>query len=152
MYEAEMIALDVISDRATNSVDVGAYSGLYIQKLLSVSSHVFAYEPLPWYAKTLRYMFADSPVTIRQVALGSVNGTATLHTPRYTNSQESVDRFVDEWSSLTQTYQGVHRQYPDKFPEVRRMPVETVTLDSENIPNLGFMKIDVEGAEPEVLQ
>ena len=97
-------------------------------------------------------MFAESPVTIREVAVANMTGNATLHTPRYASAEEGIDRFVDEWSSLTQTYNSTRRQFPERFTEVRHMKVKAVTLDSENIPNVGFIKIDVEGAEHEVLK
>ncbi|MEK7556496.1 MAG: hypothetical protein AAB538_00805, partial [Patescibacteria group bacterium] len=115
MYEAEMLTLDILCDRSKNAVDVGAYTGVYIQELISRSHHVYAYEPLPWLVKTLRHLFLSHPVSVQEVALFNRQGAATLYTPRYTNPAENVDRFVDECSSLTQTFENMCQQYPSRF-------------------------------------
>ena len=121
----------------SNCIDVGAHSGVFlaeIARLAPVGRHI-AYEPLPELAADLARRFPA--VDVRQRALSDREGRA-----------EFVHVLTRPgWSGFRE------RPYPDK-ETVCRIMVPTESLDRavarDYVPH--FIKIDVEGAEEQVLR
>lgn len=123
-------------------LDVGAHAGLWTRPLAQLvpQGHVYAFEALPHYARTLR-------LTVRLLGLSNVT---VLN-----NAVADFDRDVDvAW----RTRQGrrltgnTHIATSTERKEVDCVRVSAITLDKwlTSLPGrcrIGFVKIDVEGAE-----
>jgi FkbM family methyltransferase len=118
-------------------IDVGANSGIYSALALRQRRWVVAFEPVPAEAIRLRRLIRNHGV-VHQVALSDYCGTAALHVP-YVASGAVTTR-----SSLVADIDG-------DLPH-RDVAVKVATLDSFNLPDVAFMKIDVEGHELSVLK
>lgn len=117
-------------------VDVGASVGIYTAWALRCRAlEVTAVEPIPEQAARLTRIFGRA-VRVVEAALSSHCGTATLLIP----VTEGTTRFAR--ASLLES--------PCK--SARRVQVRLLTLDSLNIGRNAIVKIDVEGAEREVLR
>lgn len=126
--------------------DIGAHLGNHTAAWLSLGARVVAVEPQPDFAAFLRRLYGrHRDVTLSRLALGARPGRAVLHTSAAT---PTVSTLSESW---------IERVRPtDGFAGVAwdgRLPVETTTLDAlierHGLP--AFCKIDVEGAEVEVL-
>jgi FkbM family methyltransferase len=131
------IAREVLAEGG-NSIDVGANAGHILKSLVSISpsgSH-WAFEPIPRFAVHLRKHFPM--VTVMQLALSDHAGMMDF-------------RFLPRdpaYSSL------LTRPEIEAGQEVKVLPTEVRELD-DCIPDdtsIAFVKIDVEGAEAEVLR
>lgn len=134
------------------AVDVGANIGLYtllFAKLVAPGGRVFAFEPSPENARRLRVnllLNEVAHVTVEETAVFSRGGTVTLNL--------FEDR-LGPWHSLGRP------ELPDPFAAgrtvapTRSVDVPAVTLDEyaerNRIERIDLLKIDVEGAEPDVL-
>jgi FkbM family methyltransferase len=147
--EKEIKFLDILCEKDKISVDVGANEGEYTEALLLLSKEVYAYEPIPELAARLRQKFLKA--IVKKCALSDTVGTATLYIPDYRDAEGQV-RMLDGWASMVKNYAEEKNAYPDKFPVVQEIVVNTTTLDGEQISPIGFIKIDVEGAEIDVLK
>lgn len=126
-YESNYVAIqpgDVV-------VDAGACAGFFTrQALVKGAQKVFAFEPLPAIASSLRETFqqecASGVVVVAPVALTNVTGTASFN---------DGDQFICE---ARLTSDGTHT-------------VLTSTLDdfvrSQNVDRIDFIKMDIEGEE-----
>ncbi|MCD4527411.1 FkbM family methyltransferase [Nocardioides sp. cx-173] len=114
------------------AVDAGANAGLYTYWIATSASHVHAFEPQPAIFDRLKAS-APSNVTAHRVALSDTPGTATLHVPETGNGEASLHAL------------GGGRLTTEVTVELR-------TLDSYNLDDIGFLKVDVEGHEEELLR
>lgn len=133
--EVEEELLSVVIDRRRDAVDVGAYLGTYTMILARLARKVYAFEPESELATLLRR--AGPPnVRVWDSAVSDREGTAEFHVPL-----RGGHRAVTLGSLIAS---------PGCDCDVR--DVRTVTLDHElRDADIGFVKIDVEGAEPMVL-
>jgi FkbM family methyltransferase len=121
----------------SNCVDVGAHHGVFLKRFMELSpgGRHFAFEPLPALAAALKKDFPA--IDIFSCALGNRSGRA-----RFCHALE-----LPGWSGLRT------QPYPVKT-EVETIVVELKRLD-DVLPQdvaIHFIKIDVEGAELEVLE
>lgn len=120
-----------------NCIDVGAHEGAYLADMLRLAprGHHIAYEPLPHLADALAARFPGADV--RRAALSDTSGEASF--------VHVLTR--PGWSGFRE------RPYPAE-ERLERIVVETQRLDDvlpdDYVP--AFVKIDVEGAELEVLR
>ncbi len=134
--EAELKLIPVLADPARVSVDVGANKGVYSFLLARYSRSVVAVEPNPKIRAVLA-AWARPPVTVLPYALSNQSGTAELRVPR------SHKGFSNQGASLSAVkVSGDHAI----------VPVEAKRLDDLGLEPTGFLKIDVEGFEREVLE
>ncbi len=133
--ERELHLIPELADPRRVSLDIGANRGVYAYALLPVSEAVHAFEPNPKMFAMLK-SWAARRVTLHQIALGDTTGEADLLVPRsargYSNQRATLRR-----DNLNENY--------------ARFRVRTARLDDLGIANVGFMKIDVEGFEMQVL-
>ena len=119
----------------THCIDIGCHIGSFLQKITTIApkGRHFAVEPVPQKAARLREKFPS--VTVLEVALGETHGTAEF--------------FINQSQT---SYSGLKkRAVPGALQAVQ---VQCRRLD-EVIPadaHIGFMKIDVNGAESMVLR
>lgn len=134
--EAELHVLPEIVPRGRLAIDVGANKGVYTHILATLASHVHAFEPNP---KAYRWLNRALPenVTPHPIALSNTDGRADLYLPQRGTG------FSNQLGSLS----DMKAQTPHAT-----VPVETRTLDACAFSNVGFVKIDVEGFEMQVLE
>lgn len=134
--EKELRLLPFLVDCSRDGVDVGACWGVYSYYLARLCPHVYAFEPNPKIYQELKRNAAKN-VTIYPYALSNKTEAAELRVPKgrrgYSNQGSSLSvRKVD----------GPHG----------KVAVEAKRLDDMGLKNIGFIKIDVEGFEKEVLE
>lgn len=135
VLEPELEMLQHIVPRDRTAVDVGANLGLYAYRLAELCPRIEAFEPNPACAAILRG-YKHPKIHVHTMALSSQQGTAQLTIP-------SVDgRELPGLASLG---------HVGEAGSGRTLSVPLETLDSRRIANVGFIKIDVEGHESEVL-
>jgi FkbM family methyltransferase len=136
--KATQALLRSVLTRDSNCIDVGAHTGHFLKsvvKLAPTGEHI-AFEPLPDMAEELRGRFPA--VEVHEVALSDRSGTAefqhVVSNPGYSGFRRRSYVRPDE---SIETIQVEVRPLDDIVPVGRRVD---------------FMKVDVEGAELEVLR
>lgn len=137
-YEPELHVLPMLVDRERVSIDVGANRGSYTYFLSRLSRHVYAFEPNPAMRELLQRA-SRANVTVSEAALSNKTAQAEFAVPR------SRSAFRNNAGSLEVDHLAAAGGDLVKFT------VPTRRLDDEGIENIGFIKIDVEGHEREVL-
>lgn len=136
--EPETDHLRLIGPCQGTAVDVGANFGHYSWNLAQIYDRVIAFEPNPQVIRPL--VEARLPeVTIKHEALSSAAGELPLQIP--------VARGVrlSGWASLEKPAVAEHHA-------IETTMVKVSTLDEHDLSGVGFIKIDVEGHELEVLR
>jgi len=135
--ETEIQLLPMLVDRNRNAIDAGANKGTYTFRLGQLARRVYAFEPNPKMYGVL-HRTAGRNVVLSPLALSNRTGTAEFRVPRYgkgsySNQGGSLStvKVADDYGALT---------------------VQTERLDALDITNVGFIKIDVEGFESEVIE
>jgi len=138
-YDAQTIeVMRRVLTKASNGIDIGAAWGEILRPMVKLAplGHHRAFEPLPHFAARLREEFPQ--VELHQVALSDHRGEAEFCF--------AVD---------APAFSGLHRrQYPSDEVRVETLSVQVQRLDDLIDPDerIDFIKIDVEGAEFEVLR
>ncbi|MFE2871094.1 MULTISPECIES: FkbM family methyltransferase [unclassified Embleya] len=133
-FEPELRRIADFVPRGGTAVDVGGWYGPWSRRLAGRADSVVTVEPVPHLAALLD---ARTPANVRVVAAAAGDrgtGTTALWLP----PGDRGDRGV---SSL------VRRQIHD-----RALDVPCVRLDDLGLTDVTFVKIDVDGSEPAVLQ
>lgn len=136
--EPELLHLDRIAGEGGVALDVGANRGYYSYALSKRFERVVAFEPNPSVVSRLRSWGAAN-VRVHNVALSSSAGELELFVPRVDGREQ------DGWASFDRD----NLSGADDF-RVLKVPVRP--LDSFGLDSVSFMKIDVEGHEPAVLE
>lgn len=126
--------------------DIGAHAGNRVRGLSALGCRVVALEPQPDFARLLRTIFARSPrVEVVEAAVSDTAGRVVLSVSDRT---PTVTTLAAAWREARGRDPGFARVRWD-----RRVEVETTTLDAliARFGRPAFVKIDVEGAEPAVL-
>ena len=135
--EKELLLIPYLARKTKASIDVGANKGIYSYIMQKHSGSVFAFEPNPKMFRILA-TWAKGNIKIFQEALGSEAGNAVLRLPKsshgYSNQAGSLNPFAT------------------KGKEVGEVPVKVSALDDLDLPEIGFIKIDVEGFEFDALK
>jgi FkbM family methyltransferase len=134
--EPEFRLLPFLVDRRRNAVDIGANKGTYTYALARLAKRVWAFEPNPKMFKILQRTAAAN-VTAAMLALSDRAGRAELRVPRmrkggYSNQGGSLSA-----AKISENYRAVS--------------VAARRLDDLDLSDVGFIKIDVEGFEAEVI-
>ena len=136
--EPELALIAELMPRGSTAIDVGANQGFFAYALAEVAGRVVAFEPNPDYALFSRIMLRGK-AEVHRLAISNKTGKATFHVPV---SKEGVVLHLA--GSLDDTHTRL-------FAKVRRYDVEIRTLDEFGFQNVGFIKVDVEGTERDVL-
>ena len=134
MLDPEIQYLSSRVPRDKMMVDIGANIGIYSYAFSRYCPSVAAFEPLPS-CNVVLSSFASPRIEVFPIALSNKPGTMVLNVP------------VKNGSPLT----GL-ASFRKLEGECLSHTVEVSTLDSFNFKNIGFIKIDVEGHESEVLE
>jgi len=136
--EAELRLLRQLVDPRRNAVDAGANKGVYSYFLARHARHCFAYEPNPKIHAILARGCRGANVSVSNAALSDRNGRATLVVPL------KHGRPRNQTATLRNDLAGAG--------EHLAVEVQTRRLDDEPVGDVGFIKIDVEGAERQVIE
>ncbi len=135
------VILKTVLKSDTQTIDVGCHKGEILDLILKYApqGHHYAFEPLPDFYKNLVEKYSNQKnVSIYNNALSNTAG-------------ETEFTFVKN----NPAYSGfIERDYDNKEVQIEKIKVQKAVLD-EIIPkeaNIGLMKIDVEGAELQVLE
>ncbi len=125
----------------SNCVDVGCHRGMFLRQMLlyAPKGEHYAFEPLPGFFKGLLQEYGHNPnVHLYETALSDVSGETTF--------QHVVSNPAMSGLKI--------RNYPRLDEKIQNITVATETLDNiiPAIRNINFIKIDVEGAELQVLR
>ncbi len=153
MQEREIQYIPYLCNPKNDSIDVGANLGMYTREMTPYSNKVIAFEPIQKLCESfLKSKFAATHnVIIFPYALSDKNGYATLYIPRFIN-RFRTNYSLNAMASLNNSLDVYFNQYSPRYVGSEAVSVETRTLDSFNLDNLGFIKIDVEGHEEEILR
>ncbi|HEY6829711.1 MAG TPA: FkbM family methyltransferase [Gemmatimonadaceae bacterium] len=136
LLEREMSLVASVVRRGDRVADVGANNGLYTHVLAKRGAFVEAFEPQPECVAVLRAYASRRPlrnVRVHPVALSATTGVAALHLPPGSAASPSASLRATPGSDAT-------------------LDVALESLDAFEFVDLRLMKIDVEGAELDVLR
>lgn len=119
------------------ALDVGANEGIYAFALSEAKATVHAFEPSPDFAAFAARMLGER-AQVHELALSDAPGRATFYVPLADDGSEL---------HLAGNLKNSHAQFENQ----KRIDVAVATLDSFAFRDVSFIKIDVEGSEPEVL-
>lgn len=133
-------------------MDAGAHDGRLTLPLAQLpASQVIAFEPLPPAFARLQQAMATAwdgkippHVTLRREALAERSGTTMIAVPRVGGTLQ------EEWASICKDYETL-RQADPRIEAVETWSVPSLSLDEAGLTSVTAMKIDVEGAEQEML-
>lgn len=148
-YEKELSIINKFQNKKKSAIDIGVYRGVYSYKLSQLFKHVYAYEPnpliFPYLEKNLCKIIKN--ITLRNFALSNTSGKINLKIPH--RSKSIFKKNVEELYRL-----GLATIHDNKnYSNYEKIQVERIKLD-EDLKNtdIGFIKIDVEGHEKEVIE
>ena len=120
-----------------NMLDIGAHSGTYAISLANHCKHVYAFEP----QKMTYYSLCGS------VALSNITNISCIHFGLGSDAQVGKQTL-----NIVSLDGGGSSLHGNNQSILQTEEIEIKTLDSLNLTNIGFIKIDVEDNELQVLQ
>ena len=147
-YEKELNLIDRFSDKSKNAIDIGVYRGVYSLKLSQIFDHIHAFEPnpllFPYLNTNLKKIIKN--ISLYNLALSNQSGETELKLPL--RSKSIFKENIEELYQL-----GAASIHPEnEFEDFKKVQVKVEKLDNILINNIGFIKIDVEGHELEVIE
>lgn len=124
----------LLSDPERTSIDVGANIGQFTWWMRRYAKSVVAFEPNPALAERLSSAFSGDDVVVKRAAASDRSGTAELSIPLGPEGERPAE------ASLTKS-----------FDDGRTMIVDLERIDDLDVGSIGYIKIDVEGHELDVL-
>jgi FkbM family methyltransferase len=137
--EPELALLTRLVDRNRGAVDVGANQGAYTWRLARLCRRVWAFEPYPALAAMLRE-WAPRHVEVHELLLSDHAGSLELVVPCFGGRPEPGQASAAPWAWVR------------RLPTVERLRCRADCLDAVLDGDVGFIKIDVEGMERQVLE
>ena len=147
-YEKELTLIKKFTDKSKEAIDIGVYRGVYSYELAKYFKFVHAFEPnpliFPYLSKNLTKVIKN--LKLYDIALSDKSGEVNLRIPNRTKSL--FKKNVEELYKLGCA--TIHNE--NVFNKYHQFNVKKNKLDNliKN-KNIGFIKIDVEGHELEVI-
>jgi FkbM family methyltransferase len=137
--EPEIQLLRYLVDPLRNAIDIGAAEGVYSFYLQQLAKRCIAFEPNPRLHANLKR--ALPAVEVHQAAVSSMETEVTLRVPVVNGIPYSGWGTIEPKNQLAEL--GTHT--------LQEIKVRTVCPDRMSLGDVGFVKIDVEGHELDVL-
>lgn len=148
-YEEELKIIDKFKNYSKSAIDIGVYRGVYSYKLSKNFKHVYSFEANPILFKYLNnYLSKIIPnITLYNFALSNRNSNTILKIPL--RSKSFFKNNIEEIYQLGAA--SIHDK--NNIKKFHKIKVYAKKLDSINIKKkIGFIKIDVEGHEKNVIE
>ena len=113
-----------------NTLDIGAATGMYASHFANHSKSVICFE-------------AVKPVYEQLIKIKEKHNNVITHNLAVSNEVGLLDFYVDDKRLSNSSFQNL--------VEGQKIQVETTTIDSLKLVDVGFIKVDVEGVELDVL-
>ena len=135
LSEGELRRLGDFVPRGAAALDIGGWWGPWTYWLSRRATEVHTFEPVPYIADFLKQVSRPN-VTVHNVALSDTLESAVLHVPSSGTGSE-----------------GRSTLHEPPFANAKDISVQVTPLDALELPErIGFIKIDVEGHEMQVLR
>ena len=135
-HEPELGVLNNLVPAGRAAIDIGANRGYYSYALSKLASRVEAFEPNPVLASFAAKKL-EPKVRVHEVALSHCEGRGVLYIPR---TERGVSLHL---------LASLHRVHPSYCWD--EIEVSLATLDSYRYRDVGFIKIDAEGSEMDIV-
>lgn len=123
-----------------NIIDIGAHIGWYTVSMASNCKHIYSFECSP---KSFNYLCAN-------IALNGLDYKVTKYNCALSNEEGIANYYIRDPNDGGGN--GISKFEYDNAHNTPSIEVPKKTLDSFNLTNVNFIKIDVEGHEKEVLE
>jgi FkbM family methyltransferase len=141
--EPILVDLPVLCSPDKVSIDVGCAVGTFINPLTANSSKVFAFEPndveIDYIKNIYGHHLKSGKLEFHNIGISNYSGVATLSIPDDSHALSSISPRKKEL-------------FQQEFNSIEQKEIVVKTIDEFNIKDVGFIKIDVEGHEYEVLE
>ncbi len=148
--EKEIRILKKLVSESKASIDIGVYRGIYSYFLTEFSAYVYAFEANPLLLTKIKSSFKHKKnFKIENIAISHSSGETELRIPiRDLNADYDYEQ---KYRLGTATIHDVNNLENKQFETIKK--IKTISLD-EYIFNheIGFIKIDVEGHELDIIK
>ena len=148
--EKELGLLPDLVDRNKASIDIGVYRGVYSYFLSNLTEYVYSFEANTLLQNKLINAFENKKnVKIENLALSSSSGTTELRVPiRDANADYDDEQKYELGIATIHSENKLNNKNYEIIKNVKK-----ITLDEYNfLHKIGFIKIDVEGHELEIIR
>ncbi len=148
--EKEIRVLSQLVNSSKASIDIGVYRGIYSFFLTDLTSYVYAFEANPLLHSKIQNSFKNKKnIKIENVAISSSTGETELRIPlRDINADYDNEQ---KYRLGTATIHDVNNLENKQFETIKK--IKTISLDEYNFNHeIGFVKIDVEGHEHDIIK
>ncbi len=148
--EKEIRILSQLVDSSKASIDIGVYRGVYSFFLSQLSSYVYAFEANPLLYRRLISSFKNrGNVKIENLAVSSHEGMAKLRIPlRDANAEFDVEQKYQLGTATIHNKNNLDNLEFETINDIKKVTLDKYKFEHE----IGFLKIDVEGHEFDVIQ
>ena len=144
-YSQREYALSFINDFKKNCIDVGSNIGFWSKDMCLKFNHVYAFEPLPDNIECFKKNLEEfKNYTLYDVAVSNVNN---IKMPLYVSSKECGNAGLNNFGVQTGTTGS-----EIKLEELKTINVDVKKIDDYNFKNIGFIKVDCQIHEKEVIE
>ena len=148
--EKEIRVLNKLVNSSKASIDIGVYRGIYSFFLTDLSSYVYAFEANPLLYSKIKNSFKNKKnIKIENIAISSSAGETDLRIPiRDANADYDYEQ---KYRLGTATIHNVNNLENNQFETIKK--IKKITLDEYTFNHeIGFVKIDVEGHELDIIR
>ena len=147
--EPEICILEDLVSQECASIDIGVYRGIYSYHLLKYSEFVYSFEANSLLMDKIKKSFKNiNNIKIENLAISSSSGTTELKIPF---RDEKVEYDYEQKYQLG--IASIHSANDLDNLSYHSINVKKITLDEYQFKHkIGFIKIDVEGHEKNVLE
>ena len=147
--EKEIRILDKLVDGSKAAIDIGVYRGVYSYFLSNLCKYVYAFEANPLlYGKLIEGFKNNKNIKVENFAVSSESGETDLRIP-IRDITASFDN-EEKYKLGTATIHETNNLENEKFETIKA--IKKISLDEYNFQHeIGFLKIDVEGHELDIL-
>ena len=127
-------------------IDLGANVGEYTEKMARTVKSVIAFEPDPWAYAELKMNIANfTNVRLENAAVSTQNGTVSLW--RHEEFDDDPAKYSTNSSLMSRKFNVANS---DQMIEVRSIDFVNYLIDLDE--DIGVIKMDIEGAEVDLLE